>query len=141
MIAKSSKFRRLCQRNHVERMAKTPHEQLLAIFDVIDIWFRDDKFFGCMFINAIGEYADSKSKIRASCIQFKQRMRSYIEKIVANTVASENNNNLALANEIFILLEGATVIAQVFSQPRIASQAKQAAQKLIRHSLATIINP
>src|SRR5438045_65334 len=33
-----------------------PVKQLLAMFDVMDIWFNDPDFLGCMFINAASEF-------------------------------------------------------------------------------------
>ena len=36
-------------------LATTPEEKLLAIFDFLGDWFRDDDFRGCGFINAFGE--------------------------------------------------------------------------------------
>jgi len=36
----------------------TPEEQLLAIFDVFDDWFREEAFDGCSFINVLLETAD-----------------------------------------------------------------------------------
>ena len=44
--------------NSVEGAADTPYERLLAIFDVAHDWFSQNNFYGCMFINAIGEYSD-----------------------------------------------------------------------------------
>ena len=41
----------------VDQSAKSPQEKLLAIFDVAQDWFSQNKFFGCMFINIIGEYS------------------------------------------------------------------------------------
>src|SRR5712691_3829398 len=37
------------------RRGSTPQEQLLAIFDVFDEWFRRDDFEGCSFINILLE--------------------------------------------------------------------------------------
>src|SRR5262245_52676294 len=37
----------------VKRRASEPDEQLLAIFDVFDEWFRQDDFEGCSFINVL----------------------------------------------------------------------------------------
>jgi hypothetical protein len=48
----------------VDRLGGTPREKLLAIFDVAECWFSQKEFFGCMFINAVGEYSEEDSPIR-----------------------------------------------------------------------------
>ncbi|NJL30866.1 MAG: TetR/AcrR family transcriptional regulator [Phycisphaerales bacterium] len=37
-------------------ISKRPHEQLLAVFDVMDQWFNDPAYRGCLFINACAEF-------------------------------------------------------------------------------------
>ena len=39
----------------IKRRSNNPEEQLLAIFDVFDGWFRTKKFEGCSFINVLLE--------------------------------------------------------------------------------------
>src|ERR687895_1242404 len=39
------------------RRGETPEEQLLAIFDAFDEWFRRDDFEGCSFVNVLLEVA------------------------------------------------------------------------------------
>ena len=41
----------------VNKRGDTAYERLLAIFDVAHDWFSGDNFYGCMFINAVGEYS------------------------------------------------------------------------------------
>ena len=38
--------------------ATTPRGRLLAVFDFLDAWFREDGFRGCAFINSFGEQHD-----------------------------------------------------------------------------------
>ena len=42
-------------RRRPSRRGDTPEEQLLAIFDVFDEWFRRDDFEACSFINVLLE--------------------------------------------------------------------------------------
>ena len=42
----------------VEQRSADPREQLLAIFDVFDAWFRTPEFEGCSFINVMLEHPD-----------------------------------------------------------------------------------
>lgn len=45
----------------VESAANTPRARLLAVFDVAEDWFRQQNFYGCLFINTIGEYSQEKN--------------------------------------------------------------------------------
>jgi Transcriptional regulator len=57
----------------VNQLADNPKDRLLAIFDVAHEWFSDKHFYGCMFINAIGEYSHTDSSIRDACKGFKKK--------------------------------------------------------------------
>ena len=94
----------------VEQAAGTPRERLVALFDIAELWFRQNNFFGCMFINAIGEYSQSDTPIREVCREFKALMRGYIESLCEKASLP---NPASLADELALLLEGAIVTAQV----------------------------
>ena len=115
-------------RQEVEACSPDPRERLLAIFDVAETWFSLSSFFGCLFINAIGEYSEQETAIRDVCREFKQLLRSYIESIAIAAGASDPK---ALATELALLLEGAIVTAQVSAHPHAAQTAKQIATTLI----------
>jgi hypothetical protein len=105
----------------------------LAVYDVAAEWFEQNKFFGCMFINAIGEYSEGDTPIRQVCKEYKRLMRGYIEDLCRAAGAPDA---AGLADELALLLEGAIVTAQVSQQrPRAAQVAKTAATALIAQAL------
>ena len=112
----------------VDQTAKTPRDRLLAIFDVAEAWFSQNKFFGCMFINVIGEYSKKESPIRDICRQFKQLMRNYIKELCVQAGAKEPD---VLADKLALLFEGAVVTSQVSQKPQAAKTAKDIARSLI----------
>jgi AcrR family transcriptional regulator len=117
----------------VEERADAPRDRLLAVFDVAAEWFAENTFFGCMFINAIGEYSEPDTPIRRVCKEFKALMRRYIEDQCAAMGAPDP---AGLADELALLLEGATVTAQVSQDgARAASVAKTAAAALIDRAM------
>ncbi len=118
----------------VEGAGKTPKEKLLAIFDVAETWFNDNKFFGCMFINAISEYSEKDSPIRDISRQFKQLMWNYVFDLAKEANANEPKK---LANELCLLLEGAIVTAQVSQKPEAAATAKEIGKKLIDSAVSS----
>ncbi|MCG8547125.1 MAG: TetR/AcrR family transcriptional regulator [Alphaproteobacteria bacterium] len=123
----------------VEAAADTPFDRLLAVFDVAQDWFQQNAFYGCMFINAVGEYAAPDTPIRQACKDFKKMMRGYIAGLCRELAVQ---NPEALADEIAMLLEGAIVTAQV-SQSRVhaAQVAKAAAKTLIDQATGETAGP
>ena len=112
----------------VEESGQTPKDKLLAIFEVAEAWFNNNNFFGCMFINAVGEYSEKESPIREISKHFKQQMWNYVAELAQQ---ANIENSSALADELCLLLEGAIVTAQVSQRPQAASTAKKIAEKLI----------
>ncbi len=126
-----------CFRNEfmkaVNNQGETAYERLLAIFDVAHAWFSDNNFYGCMFINAIGEYSAPDSAIREVCKEYKRLTLSYIEEL---TEAANIPDAHAVAATIAILLEGSIVTAQVAGTPNAAENAKSAAKIIVDNALA-----
>ena len=118
-----SQFRNFFMRE-VEKAGATPQEKLLAIFDVAHAWFTQTNFFGCTFINAVGEYSEKDSPICAVSREFKTMMRNYIEKLAVEAGAANANE---LASELSLLLEGAIVTAQVSHDLKAAYTAQKIA--------------
>lgn len=118
----------------VEKQADSPYDRLLAVFDVAQAWFSDNKFFGCMFINAVGEYSERNPGIRHVCQEFKRMMRSYIEELAVEAGVADARR---AAESLAILLEGSIVTAQVSGTPDAAVTARQAARVLLDDALAS----
>ena len=116
----------------IDRMGVTAREKLTAIFDVAEEWFSQEQFFGCMFINAVGEYAEEDSPIRAISMQFKRSVRDYIRELGEQAGAEAPDT---LADQLALLFEGATVTAQVSRNVDAAKTAKMIAQQLIARQL------
>lgn len=125
-------FRNFLMRE-VEALASTPEERLMAIFDVAERWFSQNNFFGCMFINAIGEYSEPGTAIRDVCREYKNLIHGYIRSLAEEAGAAEPT---ILADELALLLEGAIVTAQVSQRPNAAGTAKHIASNLIEEALS-----
>jgi len=112
----------------VESGGRTPRARLLAIFDFAQRWFQQNNFYGCLFINTIGEYSDRDTPIRQICKEYKKLLKGYIRDLCAQAKVSDPQG---LAEELSLLFEGATVTAQVSQSPKTAQIAKRAAKALI----------
>ncbi len=116
----------------VERRATTPRARLLAIFDFAQHWFQQHNFYGCLFVNTIGEYSGKDTPIRQICKEYKKLVKDYIHSLCQQAGVK---NPQGLAEELALLLEGATVTAQVSQNPKSAQIAKRAAKALIDKAL------
>jgi AcrR family transcriptional regulator len=112
----------------VENGGTTPRARLLAIFDVAQDWFQQNNFYGCLFINTIGEFSDKDTPIRQVCKEYKKLVKGYIQKLCQEAGAPDPQR---LAEELAMLFEGATVTAQVSQNPKTAKIAKRVAKALI----------
>ena len=116
----------------VEESAKTPRGQLLAVFDVAEQWFQQNNFYGCMFINAVGEYSEEATPIRQVCCEFKTLVKGYIQELCRKAGAADPDR---LAEELALLFEGAIVTAQVSQNAKAAQIAKRASKALIEKAI------
>ena len=125
-------FRNYLMKN-VDALADAPADKLLAIFDVVKDWFSQNNFYGCMFINAIGEYSEQETAIREVCKEYKRLIRNYIKDLAEQAGVKDAT---ALSNELSILLEGSIVTAQVSGvSEEVADTAKRVASTLIENAL------
>ncbi|UTW57802.1 TetR/AcrR family transcriptional regulator [Kordiimonas sp. SCSIO 12603] len=115
----------------VEERAAFPLERIFAFFDVLEDWYEDKNFFGCFFTNAVGEYSAVESEIRAACQNYKKEMRYYLRELCFLAGLPDPEK---LGDQLFMLFEGATVIAQVAGDSKSAILAKQTATQLIEQA-------
>jgi AcrR family transcriptional regulator len=105
-----------------------PRERLLSLFELAKSWFADPDFYGCIFINAAVEYSEPGHPINACAREFKTLLRGFaLEQAQAGGAADPE----ALADQIALLFEGATTVAQVSARPDAATTAKSIATQLI----------
>jgi AcrR family transcriptional regulator len=113
----------------INEKASAKEDRLLAIFDALEEWFRQDDFSGCAFINASAEFNSDEDSPHRQAARFKEHVQSYIKDLVRQTNA---NNPDKLAKELFLLVEGATVTAHVTGDDEVASEARETAEILFK---------
>ncbi len=89
------------------RRGTTPDEQLLAVFDLFDVWFRRGDFESNTFINVLLEMGPEHSLGRA-CIGYLARIREHI-RLLAEDAGLERADDFARAWHI--LMKGAVIAA------------------------------
>ncbi len=118
----------------VEARAQDPEAKILAFFDVAHAWFENHGFFGCLFIGAVGEYGDRQPEIRRVCQSYKNGVRAFLQDLCFQAGLADP---LDLGDRLFMLFEGATVMAQISGDANSARLAKSTAQSLMKDSRLT----
>jgi AcrR family transcriptional regulator len=101
--------------------------KLARIFPVLKDWFGQERFYGCPFINAVGEHDKDQKQLRAIAMRHKKVVLAYIEKLASEMGAMEPE---VLAHQLALLMDGAIVAAMVTRDPGVADTAGLAAGSL-----------
>ena len=104
-----------------------PEERILAVFDWLELWFGEDGFRGCAWINSYGELGASSDRVAAQVRAHKGAFREYLAGLVADAGLPG-----ALAGQLFLLAEGAMVTAGITQSTEPAREAREAARLLLR---------
>ena len=112
----------------VESLASAPRARLLAVFDVLEEWFAEDDFTGCMFINAAAEYGGHEDPIHAAAGEHKRLIGVYLADLAR---AANFEDAEGLARQLMLLMEGAITMAYVVGAEQAAGDAKAAAASLL----------
>lgn len=112
----------------MEELADTPRQQLIAMFDALEEWFKEPGYKGCMFIKASSEYQDRSDPIHKQSADHKRLLEKHIAKLAKNAGLAKP---AALARQLLLLKEGAIVTAHLGHTDKPARDAKLAAICLI----------
>lgn len=108
-----------------------PRKQLLAMLDVMDLWFNDPDFGGCMFINAAAEYPNPNDPVHQAAAAYKRKARTYRREQALAAGATPANAE-AFADIYMALLEGALILRQTQARNDAAKAIRPAVEQLIR---------
>jgi AcrR family transcriptional regulator len=101
--------------------------KLTRIFPALKNWFGEDRFYGCPFINAVGEHDKDQKQFRNIAMRHKKVVLAHIEKLAGEMGAAEPE---ILAHQLGLLIDGAIVAAMVTRDPGVAELAGLAADSL-----------
>lgn len=124
-------LRRRDRRFHQSLVAYTaglagPREKIAGVFDFLYEWFSEPDYRGCPFINAFGEMSANSAPI-ATAVEAQKRT---FQEILSDNVTRADAPP-AVAEQLFILANGAMVAAAVLHSPEPARHAKSAALQLL----------
>ena len=108
-----------------------PARQLLAMLDVMDVWFNDPDFRGCMFLNTAAEFPNPNDPVHQAAAAYKRRSRDH-RRDLARAAGAEAQAAEAFADCYTALLEGALVIRQTQGRNDAARIIRPAVEQLVR---------
>ncbi|MFD1656729.1 TetR/AcrR family transcriptional regulator [Streptomyces caeni] len=111
--------------DHVDRHAD-PVERILAVFDRLRQWFGEPDFRGCAWINSYGELGATSPRVLAQVRAHKQAFKAYLAGLVADAGLPA-----PLADQLYLLAEGAMVTGGIEGTTEPAEQAGRAAGLLL----------
>jgi AcrR family transcriptional regulator len=105
-----------------------PIDRLRRIFPLLGEWFEQERFYGCPFINAIGESDKSDDRLRTIAIAHKTAVLKRIEELAGDAGVREP---MKLAHQIGLLIDGAIVVAMITRDPASARMAADMTEQLL----------
>ncbi|MEO1207802.1 MAG: TetR/AcrR family transcriptional regulator [Pseudomonadota bacterium] len=112
----------------LDRLRGQPGHQIVAVFTILEKWFADERFTGCPFINAVGEFDKRDDRYRAIALAHKSQVIARLTEMARRAGAT---TPAKVAHEIGLLIDGAIVAAMVTGDPKVARTAKSAARKVV----------
>ncbi len=112
----------------LDKLRGQPADKLVAIFSILEKWFAQERFFGCPFINAVGEFDKRDARYRKIALSHKAIV---LERLTAMAREAGAAKPAKTAHELGLLIDGAIVAAMVTGDPKVARHAKSAARKMV----------
>lgn len=112
----------------MEDLADTPRQQLIALFDALEEWFKEPGYKGCMFIKASSEYQEADHPIHMQAADHKRLLEMHMADLARKAGLG---NPLSLARQLMLLKEGAIVTAHLGHTANPAQDAKTVAMRLL----------
>jgi AcrR family transcriptional regulator len=110
-----------------------PRERLLGMFDALREQYSQPSFRGCAFVRASAESPPGGS-VRGECEISRDWMRALFADLARGAGAPDP---VALARQLMMLYDGATISAQMDGDPSIAIAARAAAAALLDEASAS----
>ena len=111
----------------VERNAPAGEARLLGMFTVLKDWFQSPLYFGCAFLNTSTEIRDARQSER----QLSRRHKAEMDQLIGKWLEEANYVAPYLAQQLGLLVDGAIIRAQCFSDPEYADYAHAICEQLL----------
>lgn len=113
-----------------QKGGEDPRSQLLALFDLLDDWFHESGFRGCMFINAAAEFPSPNDPIHLAAAKHGHQVGRELHRLCKLAGADDAD---MLTKRLMLLVAGAVSARHVDLDPHAATDARSAAEVFIDH--------
>ena len=113
-----------------QRAGDDPVGQILALLDILDLWFNNPDFRGCMFLNTAIEFPNPHDPVHQAAVAYKRKMRDNFLNM-AKAAGAEADDAEIFADCFAALIEGALVMRQTHHRDDAARAIRPAVEKLI----------
>ena len=98
----------------VEASGPDPMQQLAAVAQAMEGWYRGGRFYGCAFMNAIAEHDKSEVWLREVAAEHHAHVLGFLGECSAAAGLAEPH---IVAKQILLLIDGATAALMVTNDP------------------------
>jgi AcrR family transcriptional regulator len=115
-------------RDGVDRLSPGAAGKPAAVFSLLEEWFTDPEFRGCIAINMIAEISDPNHPALRAALEHKRLVREYLRTLCADAGVRD----AALAGDhLVLLMEGAIITSQLWKSPEPARRARRVVESMI----------
>ena len=109
--------------------AMTPHGKIMAIFDWHEQWFNSSDFHGCLFQHALAEFGEPTHAVFKAVARQKHDLQQRLRDILAPSLSDHGAGHIATT--LFMLIEGATLLAHMGQGKAAVVSARDAAANVL----------
>jgi AcrR family transcriptional regulator len=109
----------------------TAKNKILGSFDFLSFWLENASFRGCGFQNIIADLPQEHSKIKVEVLFHKNELIRWIQNLLVEGDNYPPENTLPLARQIFVLIDGAIISAQIQNDTWPIASAKNICELLL----------
>lgn len=121
--------------NHFEQATKdvpTSREKLLAFFQGLQDYVTTSACYGCPFLNVATEYPETDYPGHQAALEHKESVRARFRQLAEEAGAGKPE---ALADQLFLLMDGAYMASRMFGAKNPAAYVAEAARVLVDSAL------
>lgn len=124
---RAERFKR--QLDQLADAAMTPREKIAAIFDWHERWFDSPDFHGCLFQHALAEFGEPAHAVFEAVERQKLDLQQRLRDILAQSLPDDRAEHVATT--LFMLIEGATLLANMGQGKAAIVSARRAAADVL----------
>jgi AcrR family transcriptional regulator len=117
-----------------------PAKQLLAMIDVMDLWFNDPDFHGCLFMNTAAEFPNPHDPVHRAAAAYRERTRE-ARRDLAKAAGADASAAETFADCYSALIEGALVMRHTHGRNDAARVIRPVVEQLIQAYLPKAAKP